>query len=185
MKLADLTSVYRSKLVAEAYKDWLKAGMDVLDIGCGTGVVANELKKKFNIRVTGCDIDKYLLVNIPFKKMACFDKLPNFATKKFDVSMFNDMLHHTDYDNQPNLLKQAMKISGSCLLFELKPTIMGEIADYGINKLHNPNMDIPYTYRTVVSWEKLFNKLGLKYKKKDVRKPFWYPFSHIAFRVTT
>ena len=184
IKLANITTLYRSKLIAEAYKQWLNPKKNVLDVGCGTGVVAHELQESLNIKVTGCDIDKYLIVDIPFKRMESFDKLPNFGKKKFDACMFNDMLHHTDYQNQVKLLRQAINISKICLLFELKPTMAGRIADLVINKIHNPNMNIPYTYRTPGDWKKLFKEIGYKYEIKEVKKPFWYPFSHIAFKIS-
>ena len=185
LKLANITTVYRSRLVAESFAKWLNPQAKVLDVGCGTGVVAHELQKALNIKVTGCDIDKYLIVDIPFKRMESFDKLPNFGKKKFDACMFNDVLHHTDYQNQVKLLRQAINISKICLLFELKPTVAGRIADLVINKIHNPQMNIPYTYRTPKEWKTLFQKMGLKYEVMKVKKPFLYPFSHIAFRVTT
>lgn len=182
LKLADITSTYRAKLIAKTYGKWVLPKTNVLDIGCGTGVVADELRKSLNIMVTGCDIDSYLIRNVPFKKMKSFSKIP-FGGGGFNYSMFNDVLHHTEYENQEKLIKEALRVSKKVLLFELIPTITGKLADLLINKIHNPNMNIPYTYRDPKDWRKLFKKMGLKCKTQKVKKPMWYPFTHIGYFV--
>lgn len=179
MNIADITTVYRSKLIINAYKERIKANQKVLDIGCGTGVVADELRNIFNIKIVGCDIDSYLIRNIPFKKMNSYSVLP-FKTNSFHLSMFNDVLHHTDYENQVKLIKESLRVSKIVLIFELVPTFTGKIADFLINKIHNPNMDIPYTYRKPDEWTKLFRKMNLKIEVIKADKPFLYPFTHIA-----
>jgi SAM-dependent methyltransferase len=184
MKLANITSIYRSKLIAHSYKGWLDKNLEVLDIGCGTGVVLNELHKEFNFKsLVGCDIENYLVVNVPFKQMVSFSSLP-FSKNDFDLVMFNDVLHHTSYVNQRKLIKEAIRVAKVILIFELKPTLLSKVGDYILNKIHNPRMDIPYTYREVKGWELFFNDLKVKYEKKEVNSPFWYPFKHIAFRLT-
>jgi ubiquinone/menaquinone biosynthesis C-methylase UbiE len=183
MKLANITSVYRSKLIAKTFESWLSKDKRVLDVGCGTGIVSFQLKKQFNIKVTGCDIDKYTLVNIPYKQMNSIDNIP-FPKHSFDTSLFIDVLHHMNYQNQEKLLFEASRVSTVILIFELKPTVIGKICDYIINKLHNPRMGIPFTYRTPEEWQNLFKKMGFNYQKKEVQSPLWYPFNHIAFKLT-
>lgn len=180
INLAAITSKYRGKLIIDAYRKWIKRGETVLDVGCGNGVVSNEIKNQFKLNLTGCDVMSYLTENIPFIKMKSEDKLP-FRTKSFDIAMFNDVLHHTSFATQQKLLVEALRVADKVLIFEVKPTIVGIIADYLLNKVHNKNMNIPFTFRTVGGWQALFKSLGIKYGSLEVKRPLFYPFSHIVF----
>ena len=106
MKLAHITSKRRGELIAKTYSNNLIKGSKVLDVGCGTGIVSKEISDILSVKVTGCDIDKYLLTNLSFKKMHSGNKLP-FAKRIFDAAMFNDVLHHIDYEIQEELLSIA------------------------------------------------------------------------------
>jgi ubiquinone/menaquinone biosynthesis C-methylase UbiE len=184
MRLANITSVYRSRLIFTTYRKWLKKDQSIVDVGCGTGVILRELQKLTGFEsAIGCDIENYLIAGIMFKKMSSKKKLP-FKSGQFDVAMLNDVLHHMPYENQGLILKDSLRVANEVVIFELKPTVIGKLSDYLINKIHNPRMNIPFTYRTVESWQKLFQKLGVKFKKRDVKTPLWYPFRHVAFRIT-
>ena len=115
--------------------------------------------------------------------MNSFDSLP-FSRKSFDIAMFNDVLHHTSYKNQVKLISEALRVAKQILIFELKPDFLTKAGDYALNKIHNPRMDIPYTYREVKGWESLFSDLDIKCEKKNVTSSFWYPFNHIAFKLS-
>ena len=182
MKLAQITSKYRASLIANVYKNWIKRNAKVLDIGCGTGVVADYLANSLKLDMVGCDIDKYLLSDIKFKKMASRSKLP-FKKNEFSFSMFNDVLHHTEYINQAKLLSESLRVSNKVLIFELKPTLVGKLFDFILNKIHNFKMEVPYTYREKDAWLKLFKELKSKAKVIEVKTPIWYPFTHVAFLV--
>lgn len=64
--------------------------------------------------------------------------------------MFNDVLHHTSFTNQESLLIDALSKGGTVLIFEVQPTLAGKFADFLINKIHSPEMDIPFTFRIKV-----------------------------------
>lgn len=180
MSLADITSTYRCKLIIATYKGWLRRKSKVLDVGCGNGIVLARLKKHFNVIVTGCDIINYLKYDIPYVEMGLEDKLP-FKKKIFDIVMFNDVLHHMELKNQKKLIQEALRIADNVLIFEVQPTYTGKIFDYVLNKIHNPIMRIPLTFRSTEAWIILFKTLGVNYKIRYVKKPFFYPFLHIAF----
>ncbi len=182
-KVADITTPTRASLIANSYRRWVKPKDRVLDVGCGTGVVADELAHKLKIKVVGCDIDQYLVRKIPFRKMVSGSKLP-FRIDEFDSSMLNDVLHHTPYSVQEKLLSEGLRVAKQVFIFELKPTVLGKILDYVINKFHNPRMAIPFTYRSESGWEELFRRKNIKFEKKKIISPPYYPFRHVAYRLS-
>src|SRR5260221_12795679 len=121
ISLAQFSTTYRSKLIIDSYKNWIKTNDRVLDVGCGNGIVTEELKKYFHIDVTGCDMLNYLQVDLPFIQMHAENKLP-FKQNSFDIIMFNDVLHHTAKDNQEKLLQEALRAGDKVLIFEVQPT---------------------------------------------------------------
>lgn len=184
MALANITSKIRADLIAKTFDKELKSSMKVLDIGCGTGVVVKRLDEIFKFKkIEGCDIENYLLEKIDFKIQKQISKLP-YSKRVFDVAMFNDVLHHTDYKNQENIIRESMRVSKNVLIFELIPNKINMIGDKLLNRIHNPNMEIPFTYRSPSEWIKLIKEIGFKIKKIKVKRPLLYPFLHVGFVIT-
>ncbi len=175
------TSAYRCRLIAETYKNWLRKDDKVLDIGCGNGIITNFLKQYFEINIKGCDIKNYLIYKVPFIKIVN-NQLP-YTKKVFNVALLNDVLHHVTKKEQEELIRQATKVADRVLIFEAEPTSMGKIADIVLNKFHYGDLNAPLTFRSIEDWQKLFKKMSLKSKEMELKKPFWYPFSHIAFEL--
>lgn len=179
MQLASRTSTYRGSLIKGVYKKWIKTGDRVLDVGCGNGYVADLLARELNIKITGCDVKNYLCVIVPFVKLGKNNKLPT-VNKKYDAVMYNDVMHHIDAKDQEGVILEGLRVGKKVLLFEMEPTILNKILDYVLNKFHYDSLDTPLSFRTARDWGKLFKKMSLKYKVVKVKRPFWYPFSHIA-----
>lgn len=183
MAISDISSPVRARIISDVYKNWVHKNDKVLDIGCGNGVVAYELKNSLGIEIYGCDTDRYLTRKIKFKNMQNNSKIP-FDKHEFDLSMFNDVLHHTSFNNQMKLIQEALRVSKAVLVFELKPTNLGKFLDFVLNKIHNLNMNIPFTYRSSREWEKLFKENKIYFFKREVYTPSWYPFAHVAYKLT-
>lgn len=177
--IAHLTSGFRSKLIISVYQKWIKECDSVLDIGCGTGVVSNALKNKFSLEITGCDLENYLLIRIPFKQITS-DILP-VKTKSYGIAMLNDVLHHMPKDKQTRILLEAIRVAERVLIFEFEPTLLGKFTDILLNKLHYKNLGDALSLREIPEWENLFRGIGVKFQTIKPKKPFWYPFSPVAF----
>jgi ubiquinone/menaquinone biosynthesis C-methylase UbiE len=179
----EITLIYRSKLIISAYEGYLLPSDKVLDIGCGNGVVTDELRRRFGCAVTGTDILDYRKRDFPFKKMEDPLKLP-FSDGEFDVSMLNDALHHCD--DQRKILNEALRVSRSVLLFEMEPTLSAKIVEVLINQIHNPAMNIPFNIRTFGEWQRLFNDMGIRFESRRVKRPsILYPFVNFVFRLSS
>lgn len=174
---------YRASLIKRAYQNWIKPSENILDIGCGTGLVSDYFKNIFRCKVTVCDIKNYLVVDMPIKIMPNDHTLP-FADKQFDIAMLNDVLHHMNYDTQILILKEAIRVAKKVIVFEAKPTLSAFVFDYMLNRLHYSSLNIPLSFRGKAEWEMIFRKQGWKSKFKKSPTSFFYPFSHIAFLIT-
>lgn len=179
-RILEKTSVYRFQLITKAYDGWIKKNEKVLDIGCGRGTITKLLINYYSLQLQACDVKNYLIYqDIAFKEINK-NKLPKFKYK-FDAALLNDVLHHISKDEQTNLIKEALRIADKVLIFEMKPTYSAKIFDLILNKLHYGDLNIPLSFRNLLEWKSLFKKLDIKSKTKEINKPFWYPFSHIAF----
>lgn len=177
--LTRFTTSIRFKLIKSSYSHWLKKGDKILDVGCGNGIITKLVKNNFEVKIIGADIENYLIYDLPFIKIEGNSLLS--IKNKFDVLMLNDVLHHLSKDEQEKLIVEALSLAKKVLIFEAEPTLAGKIADIILNKFHYNKLNVPLSFREVNDWIKIFKKLNLNYQLIKPKKPFWYPFSHIAF----
>jgi ubiquinone/menaquinone biosynthesis C-methylase UbiE len=120
----------RNVLLAQAD---LKPGHRVLDIGCGTGTFAVQIKQKYpNVEVTGLDPDPKALARAEQKaKLAAvavkFDKgfsdeLP-YPDRSFDRVCSSFMFHHLPSDVKEKTLSEIRRV--------LKPGGFLDLLDFG------------------------------------------------------
>ena len=115
MNLSKVTGSYRTKLIISVYRKWIKPNDNILDVGCGTGIVAKILKDNFQTKITGADIKKYLIYDLPFITIKS-NKIP-VKDESFDTAMLNDVLHHINKEYQANAIKEAMRVSKKVFIF--------------------------------------------------------------------
>jgi len=177
----EATLKYRSRIIIEAYKDWVPSSAKVLDVGCGNAIVTEELKKGLGCSMIGTDIMDYRKRDIPFKIMAEENRLP-FETQEFDICMLNDTLHHCS--NPERLLEESGRVAKRVLLFEMEPTLAARLADLVVNKFHNSRMNKVLNVMAPHQWEDYFKKLNFNFEYRRIKKPaFLYPFSNFAFNL--
>jgi ubiquinone/menaquinone biosynthesis C-methylase UbiE len=120
----------RNVLLAQAD---LKPGHRVLDIGCGTGTFAVQIKQKYpNVEVTGLDPDpkalaraeqkaKQAAVAVKFDK-GFSDELP-YPDRSFDRVCSSFMFHHLPSDVKEKTLSEIRRV--------LKPGGFLDLLDFG------------------------------------------------------
>lgn len=179
MNIQYFTTTIRFRILLKAYRNWIKNGDRIIDVGCGNGIITKLVEDYFQADITACDINNYLIYNLPFINLR--EKKLSSMKRKFDVAMLNDVLHHIPKEAQEKLLLDCLKITNKVLIFEAEPTLFGKVADIILNKHHYNSLDVPLSFRKINEWQDMFKKLHLKSDFIKIKRPFWYPFSHIAF----
>jgi SAM-dependent methyltransferase len=175
----------RARHIGRSIAPYLCEDSKVLDIGCGNGVVTQELRSIFGFDICGTDVARYLKTDIPFIQMKSATQL-DFEDKHFDVGLINDVLHHIDHDNQVKLIQEATRVCKTVLIFEAKPSRLTFFFDRVLNRIHNKDMPIPLTFRHLGDWEKAIAAKGLACSGQELKKPFvFYPFQNFLLRVAS
>ena len=171
----------RAEIIVNCYKKWDISGKKILDVGCGNGVVSEVLQKNLNLDLCGTDIIDYRKIVMPFKKIEKVSKLP-FEDSSFDYVMFNDVLHHTE--DIEMAIAEGGRVGNSVLIFEDQSSFLLYMVDVALNRLYSSQMPCPLNFKTREQWCFLFDKLGFQYDIGEVSYPFFYPFKHMAFKLT-
>lgn len=149
-------------------QDFIKKGAYLLDLGCGSAIVAKTFQDFFQAKVIGVDIKDQRIFYIPFEVINGRD-LP-FPEKFFDTVLINYVLHHSQ--DPEVLLKEAKRVAKKIVIYEDIPEgilskIYCQIHGLTFNKFFQKNNN-PASFKTSREWEEIFQKLNLTtiFKKK-------------------
>ena len=159
--------------------DFIKKGSKILDVGCGSGIVAKKFESFFGVDVLGVDIKDQRANNIPFQIIDGYS-LP-FLDNSFDVVLMSFVLHHS---NDPIiLLKEAKRVSrNKIIIYEDLPECLSARL---FCKIHNITFNQFFqgrglfkkaNFKKQAEWEEIFKNLGLRtIFKKKLDSCFIYP----------
>jgi SAM-dependent methyltransferase len=135
----------------------------VLDVGCGNGLLAHALEEKRpDVKIRGIDVLVQEQSHIPVEQ---FDgrTIPH-ADASFDVVMFVDVLHHTE--DPMRLLREAVRVARRTIVIKDHP-LDGFLAgptlhfmDWVANKRYG--IALPHNYWRRQQWFEAFDMLGLR-----------------------
>lgn len=144
---------------------FLREGERVLDLGCGSGILAKELEKKFKVKILGIDILDQRIVKIPFL-IYDGEKIP-FLDDTFDLILISFVLHHTQ--DPIKILNEAKRVGKRIIIFEDIPEgIFGKIRCW----IHLLSWKLffggnsKFNFFKEKEWEEIFERLELKLKNK-------------------
>jgi 2-polyprenyl-3-methyl-5-hydroxy-6-metoxy-1,4-benzoquinol methylase len=165
----------RRKSILQALLPFLAGERTVLDVGCGDGKIAEDLRSQCpGIRIHGVDTHfaPGLRPPIPCSR---FDgiHLP-FADKTYDACLVLDVLHHSRSPEQ--LLVETARVARGAVIVKdhdyrsgLDRLLM-KWGDYLGNRMFG--VDLPYNFRTWEEFERMFLETGFSIQKvEDSVKP--------------
>jgi 2-polyprenyl-3-methyl-5-hydroxy-6-metoxy-1,4-benzoquinol methylase len=141
----------------------LRDSKSVLDVGCGNGIISEELMKKRNgLNIIGIEVINIKNSKIPTK---IFDgeKIP-FKDNSFDAVTAIDVLHHAK--DLEKLFNEMVRTSKKYIIikdhyYKTKLDYLILIAyDYIGNKPFGVNL--PYKFKRLEEWERLIKKNNLE-----------------------
>jgi SAM-dependent methyltransferase len=142
-------------------EEFIKNGEKVLDLGCGSGILAKALKEKFNVKILGLDIEDKRIFKIPFQ-LYDGEKIP-FPNDFFNVVLISFVLHHTK--DPVSILKEAKRVGKKLIIFEDLPEgFFGKVYCF----LHWISWNLffgnspKFNFYTTKEWKEIFKNLGLK-----------------------
>ena len=164
--------------------------LKIMDLGCGNGILSNQLENKFNIKIDRVDLnEETLLLNRRVKgKLICYNinnklkKLKNY----YDIIFLFDVLEHVK--NDINFLKNTLyhlkkdglliiNVPSVSILFSNYDYAVGHLKRYDSSDFEIIKKKIKVNFKTITSWGilmlpvLLIRKIMLSfYKKKDFKK---------------
>lgn len=168
----------------------------ITDLGCGDGILTNYLALgSQNRKLTGIDVNKERvsradkgLKNTRF----IYKNVLKYSIPKSDVIIMTHLLHHLpNKSDQEKLINNGLKSlnkNGKLIITEVveKPFTKHKISwltdAFVVPVLFEKKLyDFNFHYRRDKQWQKLFDKLNLKYKVYYPHKNM--PFSHVVYIV--
>ena len=161
---------FAAKRMCLECSDFIKTNSRILDLGCGSAIIANEFQKFFRAEVVGADVGDHRILPINFHLIDGFS-VP-FPDKSFDTVLINYVLHHSQ--NPLALLKEAERVAkDKIIIYEDLPEgffaklcciIHANIFDTFFKNTAKTS------FKTKKGWKEVFRNLGLKlFFEKRVR----------------
>jgi len=140
---------------------YIAPGNHVLDLGCGTGIIAGTVAKTLNASLVGTDVIDIRQVDIPFV-LYDGEKIP-FPDKSFDIVLISYVLHHVE--KVEILLQEARRVCrGRIIIYEDTPQNLFHRAScffHGFSYGSLFGIKKKCAFHTREEWLSLFQKLQL------------------------
>lgn len=110
----------------EAIVDRVPPDSSVLDIGCGTGLLCCDLRRRKNCRVVGIDLSRRMLdfarFNNPFDEVEFLHQdatdMRDLQDESFDYVIMTNIIHELMPDDQLKMLQEGFRVGRNMILFD-------------------------------------------------------------------
>lgn len=155
----------RGRRIARLLRTYLEPGESLLDLGCGTLVVADSIARIAQVRVVGLDRLRFCKRRRPLVLYGG-GAVP-FRDRSFDTVLLAFVLHHCEDGGQVALGEARRVARRQVLVLEdayehILERWLTRWVDRLLNRIENPDIPLPLQFRPVREWQRLFADLGLR-----------------------
>lgn len=184
-KFRDHANANRARKFSQYILPQVENGDVILDFGCGSLQVAENILQKKQVQIHGIDILPSDHPSIPF---TLYDgkRIP-FPDNHFDVTYANFVFHHIP-DSQ-HLIQECFRVTKKRLIIledvyhHQYQNILNKMFDYG-NKLTEWDMHMALNFKHEEEWKKvLSNQYAQTVETYPITPYFWKPTIHRQFVV--
>ena len=158
--------VYQATMLEALRSCWGEGDRRVLDVGGGTGVIAQAISELFPVdRVVSVDVEDRFLPTLTIEH-AIFDgrRLP-FADGEFDCVVFNNVIHHVQPRDRAPLLRECRRVAPTGAVFikdHLAQTLLDHLRLTALDAIGNAPFSgmIRADYLSLAEWRSLAAETG-------------------------
>ena len=169
--------------MCDDFKEYVSSADNLLDLGCGSGILAETIEDRFGIKVEGVDIIDMRAVDISFRKYDGKD-LSFIPDDSFDVVLISYVLHHAE--DPISILKQAGRIAKKYVIIyeDMNEGVIGraycKLHGKCFNNLLQGN-NVEAKFFTEREWRNIFKDLNLEILKVKSKPYFLNPVKRKMF----
>ena len=163
-----IAPVYQRAMLSDLYTLWDSKHERVLDIGGGSGVIAQAVKELFGVgSVVSVDVEDRFNDDLTIET-GVFDgvSLP-FPDDSFDCAMLCNVIHHVPKTSRVSLLRECARVAGSGPVY-IKDHVMESSLDQVILFIEDVIGNVPYGgqvkawYLSKQDWKTLATEAGFR-----------------------
>lgn len=163
---------YQTTLLQSLRAIWDPGHTRVLDVGGGTGIIAQAMKELFGIaQVTSVDVEDRFLKSLDIETRVYDGVTLPFADGAFDCVTFSNVLHHVPIDVRAQLMRECVRVAGKGPIY-IKDHVAASRLDHCRLFLLDAMGNVPFggmvraNYLTEPEWEALAAACGTRIDRR-------------------
>lgn len=163
---------YHGELLRSLHELWDARHARVLDVGGGTGIIAQAMKDLFAIpHVTSVDVQDRFLKTLDIEASTYDGKRLPFADASFDCAVFSNVLHHVPVEARPGLMRECARVAGGGPIY-IKDHLAASRLDHARLWLLDAIGNVPFggmveaSYLEEADWLQLATAAGYRIERR-------------------
>ncbi len=160
--------LYQTALLKSLRKAWLPAHRTVIDVGGGTGIMAQAVKELFALdRVVSVDVENRYLDSLDIETRTYDGRTLPFVDGGFDCVLLCNVIHHVPKSMRASLLRECGRVAATGTVY-IKDHLAASRLDHLRLKILDLLGNVPFggmveaSYLEAADWHALADETGFR-----------------------